>query len=67
MTQSAIDELRQDRHFLIEGINRLIGASPKWNKEDRARGEATVINLVNQGIVIEAQIDRISALEGSYE
>ena len=64
MTQIVIDELRQDRHFLIEGINRLIGASPKWNKEDRARGETTVINLVNQGIVIEA---RINALEGSHE
>ena len=67
MTQSVIDELRQDRHFLVEGISRLIGASPKWNKEDRARGEATVINLVNQGIVIEAQIDRVGALEGSRE
>ena len=67
MTQVVIDELRQDQHFLIEGISHLIGASPKWSKEERARGEAPVINLVNQGIVIEAQIDRVGALEGSRE
>ncbi|MBV7515699.1 hypothetical protein [Pseudomonas sp. PDM25] len=67
MTQSVIDELRQDRHFLVEGISRLIDASPKWNKEDRARGEATFINLIHQGIVIEAKIDTINALEGSSE
>lgn len=67
MTQNVTDDLKQDRQFLIEGIIRLIVASPKWSEEDRGRGEATALNLVNQGINIEAKIDLINILESMSE
>lgn len=50
--------LLAERGRHMDSLARLKAASTDWNAEDRARGEATMTNIMAQVLELDAQLQR---------